>query len=267
MKKEKLREHIQKYMLLGLSRQNFFKHAAFYGGTALRILYGLDRFSEDLDFSLLQPNLEFDFSIFLEGLHEEMTSLGFEVDVTIKKNSGVIHSAFLKRNTLKMLLAVGKSNNKGLHRDEKIKIKLEVDINPPMGFGTKIHPMLSPAPFYVTVYQLSDLFAGKLHAILCRAWKNRVKGRDWYDLIWFVKRDIPVNLSHLSSRLKQSANWPAKKVLTHDTLIALLQKKIATINWEYAKEDICRFINDTRTVDLWSASFFIDVTKFIKSTW
>ena len=165
-----LREILQQSALLGLSRLRFFEHAAFYGGTALRILYGLDRFSEDLDFSLLAPNPAFNFQPFLEGLEREMESLGFSVEALVKNDTPPILSAFVKGNTLNLLLTVAQDHSrpKGVHHDGKIRIKLEIDTDPPSGFTVESKLVLNPTPFYVSTYTLEDLFAGKMHAVLCR---------------------------------------------------------------------------------------------------
>ena len=184
-RKDFLREILQQSALLGLARHNFFEHAAFYGGTALRILYGLDRFSEDLDFSLLKPNLQFNFRPFLDGCQKELASFGFTIETQIKKNESVV-SAFLKANTLKLLMTIEETDRiKGIHPEEKISIKLEIDTDPPSGFEIETKLVSQPLPFYIVSYVQKDLFAGKMHAILCRERKINVKGRDWYDLIWF----------------------------------------------------------------------------------
>ncbi len=266
-KRDILREILQQSALFGLARQNFFEHAAFYGGTALRILYNLDRFSEDLDFSLLKPESQFDFHPFLEGLQKEMRSLGFHVDVTSKKKEPPVLSAFVKSNTLKLLLTIEEEqmSKKGVHPDEKIAIKLEIDTNPPSGFEVETKLVLNPTPFYVLTYRPSDLFAGKMHAILCRSWKTRVKGRDWYDLIWFVANETPVHLAHLTSRMQQSGHLPPAKSLTHKNLIDFLKKKIQTVDWNQARDDVKTFLYDPKVLDIWSEQFFLDLIQHIKS--
>jgi predicted nucleotidyltransferase component of viral defense system len=266
-KKDILREILQQSALLGLARHNFFEHAAFYGGTALRILYGLDRFSEDLDFSLLKPNAEFNFSPFLEGMKKEISSFGFHVELTAKEKESAISSAFVKANTLKSLLMIeGLSSIKGIHREEKITIKIEVDTNPPPGFQTEPKFVLLPTPFYILSYVPRDLFAGKMNAILWREWKNRVKGRDWYDLIWFLKNNIPVHLSHLAERMIQSGNLFPGETIDHNKLLELLQKRIVSIDWEQAKKDVKPFIEDPKQLDLWSVKFFEDLITRITTT-
>ena len=183
-----LREILQQIALLGLWRSKFFEKAAFYGGTALRILYGLDRYSEDLDFSLLAPMSKFDLSIYSNALQKELSAFGFNVRLEPIRKTAVspVQSAFLKADTLNQLLVIQTPEEivKRIHRGQVLKIKLEVDTNPPPGFATHTRYVLQPIPFAVRAYVLSDLFAGKMHAIFCRRWKQRVKGRDWYDLVW-----------------------------------------------------------------------------------
>ncbi len=265
-KRDAVREIMQQAALLGLARHHFFEHAAFYGGTALRILYGLDRFSEDLDFSLLKPNPEFNFEPYLVGLKREMESLGFNVQVMPKKKEPPIFSAFVKANTLQLLIHIeDESETKKVHREELLTIKLEVDTTPPPLFSVEPKLVLNPVPFYVSSYVLSDLFAGKLHAILYRAWKQRVKGRDWYDLIWFVKNNIPVNLAYFTARLHQSGQLDPTVQMTHDHLQQLLIQKIDQLDWNQAVLDIKSFIYDTKQLDLWGPPFFKHVISMLKS--
>ena len=261
---DKLREILQQAALLGLHRTRFFDHAAFYGGTALRILYGLDRFSEDLDFSLLQSNPTFNFTPFLEGLEKEMESMGFQVKVAEKEknqSTGIL-SAFLKANTLDLLLSIQERGHRsGIHPDQRLKIKLEIDVDPPLPFRTTLMLLREPSPFHVLTYHLSDLFAGKMHAILYRAWKNRVKGRDWFDLIWFIQKDIPISLEHLQQRMKHIGE---KEILDQPKLFEALRQKIESIDWELAKKDVRGFISDPRSIEPWSSQFFLDLIKHLK---
>ena len=205
----KIREILQQTALLGLERQGFFEKAAFYGGTALRILYGLDRFSEDLDFTLLKPNDNFDFTPFLEGMRRELSSFGFNMEVTkkVKSVETSIVSAFMKMNTIELYLTIGEETKaKSVTHNKKIQIKLEVDINPPPHVRFENHLVLNPVTFYVLTLHKSDLFAGKMSAILYRSWKGRVKGRDWYDLIWYIQNKVPLSLSYLGACMRQAGN-------------------------------------------------------------
>lgn len=265
---DKLREILQQTALLGLARHQFFQHAVFYGGTALRILYGLDRYSEDLDFSLVEPNPDFDFAPFLHGMHQEVMALGFELDIDLREknaNTG-IWSAFLKGNTLSMLLSIHeKTKIRGIHPEQKIQIKLEIDTDPP-GFQLPLESKLvkNPVPFYVSTYAMADLFAGKLHAALCRNWGKRVKGRDWYDVIWYIQRGIPVNLAHLRARMKQTKHLLSEEKFEKRELLEKIRTKINAIDWELAKADISPFIPDKQRLALWSPSFFYDLIEHLQ---
>lgn len=262
----KIREILQQTALLGLQRHNFFEKAAFYGGTALRILYGLDRFSEDLDFTLLQPNPTFDFTPFLEDMKNELSSFGFTLEVN-KKTKNIesnIVSAFMKINTIQLYLIIGEETKNIIH-NEKIHIKLEVDIDPPLHFRTENHLVLNPFPFYVLTLHKSDLFAGKMHAILNRNWKGRIKGRDWYDLIWYIQNNIPLSLTYLESCMKQAEQLNSKDSLSKDNVLNLLEKKIQTIDWDAAKADVRAFIADPQKIEIWSPQFFLDLILHLQT--
>lgn len=265
---DKLREILQQTALLGLVRHQFFEHAVFYGGTALRILYGLDRYSEDLDFSLVKPDPEFNFTPFLEGMHRELEAMGFQLEVSVrKKNSETgILSAFLKANTFSLLLSIHeKKKVKGIHPEQKIQIKLEIDVDPPLSHVTLEKKLVkNPVPFYVVTYSIVDLFAGKMHAVLCRNWQKRVKGRDWYDLIWYIQGDNPVNLSHLRERMWQTKHLRGEERFGEKELLKQLHKKIDEIDWELAKSDVAPFIVDKSRLDIWSSQFFHDMITHLR---
>jgi predicted nucleotidyltransferase component of viral defense system len=204
---EALREILQEIVLYALSNAGFFNHAVFYGGTALRILYDLPRFSEDLDFSLLKPDPSFDLSKYEKAVLDTLQTYGFEAQVETKiKNQSAVQSAFIKGNTIKHLLAINAPEDivKSFNAGKLLKIKFEVDTEPPMNFEEEQKLHLTPAPFMVRSMKPSSLFAGKLHAVLCRGRKTRPKGRDWYDMVWYVQNGYEVDLMHLATRLIQS---------------------------------------------------------------
>ncbi|MDO8834300.1 MAG: nucleotidyl transferase AbiEii/AbiGii toxin family protein [Vicinamibacterales bacterium] len=264
-----LRDVLQELALLGLWRSKFYEHAAFYGGTALRVLHGLDRFSEDLDFSLLAPNPEFDLAPYLTAFETELRAFGFDVRAHQKLGAArrtAIHSAFLKAGTKRELVSIRTPDaiTRTIHRDQVLTIKIEVDTDPPPGFETDVRYVLSPIPFAVRVYALPDLFAGKMHAVLCRRWKNRVKGRDWYDLVWFAARHPQLHLAHLEARMVQSGHWPADRALTADAWRALMADTIDTLNVDQARADVMPFVKDADALTLWSKAFFHDVIRRIE---
>ena len=202
-----LKEVVQEVALCGLSRAGFFKSTAFYGGTALRIFYGLDRFSEDLDFSLIAPDPSFDLKAYFPILESEIraTGLNFTVEEKVKSAESNIRSAFLKGNTKEHILSFFQGqDSSALHPGEIIRIKFEVDIDPPAHAAFESKYRLLPSPYEVRLYDLPSLFAGKIYAVLCRAWKNRVKGRDLYDYVFYLAKGAAVNLAHLKARLVDS---------------------------------------------------------------
>ncbi|MCH9634593.1 MAG: hypothetical protein S4CHLAM7_13460 [Chlamydiae bacterium] len=268
--KNALLEVIQEIALLGLWRSKFFEKAVFYGGTALRILYGLDRFSEDLDFTLLTPQKNFDISKYEKAIQLELNSMGFssEVEKKVKTKQSAIESAFIKLNTIEHLLHIGmpKSLSSSMHKEARLKIRLEVDTDPPKDKATEeTKLLLLPIPFSVKSLRKEDLFAGKAHAALCRQWKGRVKGRDWYDLVWFISRGVSLNLYYLKKRMEQSGHWPRRKALKHKDLIELFEKKIDSLDISSAKEDMVNFAMDRSQIELWSKEFFREVIQKIKT--
>jgi len=255
-----LKEILQEIALLGLWRSKFFEKAAFYGGSALRILYGLDRFSEDLDFSLLKRNKDFSHANYCKAVEDELKGFGFSVTVEQKNKSHEtnISSAFIKAGTLKNMIAVDtpESLRKRMHSRKLMKIKLEVDTDPPGDFHTEAKYLFQPIPFSVNVYSLPHLFAGKMHAILCRSWGRRVKGRDWYDLGWYVGRNQPVALTHLENRMKQTGHLEADDALTEETLKQKLQDRIIATDFNDARKDVENLLKDPSSLELWSDDFF-----------
>lgn len=264
-----LREILQQIALLGLWRAKFFEHAAFYGGTALRVLYGLDRYSEDLDFSLLKPAKAFSLGAYGDALRRELSSFGFEVSFEIRKRNpeSAIASAFLKANTLQQLIVVkaGADLTRQMHANEALKIKLEVDTDPPGGFETESRVVLLPTPFAVRVFSLPDLFAGKMHALLCRKWKTRVKGRDWYDLVWYLGRHPRLRLSHLESRMRCSGDWTEDAPMSRGRLLERLRAAIRQLNVTQARQETDRFVREKSSLELWSREFFLEIVDRIET--
>lgn len=263
-KKNAVKEIMQEIVLCGLSRAGFFKEAAFYGGTALRIFYGLDRFSEDLDFSLMTENVGFNLNSYFSVLEKEVRAYGLNVTITEKAKvcESNIKSAFLKGNTKEhLLLFYADQPISGITDSELIKIKFEVDTNPPK-YATFEHKYrLLPAPYEVNLYDAPSLFAGKIHAVICRAWRNRVKGRDLYDYVFYLARQTPVNLKHLRERLLQTQYITEDTECTLDEVKHMLGERFENIDYEQAKSDVEPFIHDSSSLALWSAEFFRQITN------
>ena len=263
-----LREVMQEIALFGLWRSKFFEKAAFYGGPALRVLYGLDRFSEDLDFSLLGKRLDFDLAGYGQALKRELASFGFDVEVERrgKPPEAAIQSAFLKAHTRTEMITVefDQALVRQVPRNQVLKIKLEIDTDPPPGFSTEMRYLLRPVPFAVRTFSLPDLFAGKMHAVLCRGWKSRLRGRDWYDLIWFAAYHPELHLAHLEQRMRQTGHWTDTAPLTEANLRGLLARRIGGLDVGQIRREVETFVKDPAALAVWSEEFFRDVVSRIK---
>lgn len=260
------REVMQELALAGLYRAGFFGKAAFYGGTCLRIFHGLDRFSEDLDFSLLQPDKHFSLEPYMQAVKTEFAAHGLDVHITYRKKLSQIESAFLKNNTsIYDFQLQGRQTPEMPGAVKTIKIKFETDTDPPLGFNTENKLMLLPFSFYVGCYSLPDLFAGKLHAVLFRQWKNRIKGRDWYDLEWYIKKGTPVNLTHFAERAMQSGELKDGTIFSHGDLITMLKARITALDVNQARSDVAPFIKNTEALKIWSKEYFLDLVERLTS--
>ncbi|MDR2926758.1 MAG: nucleotidyl transferase AbiEii/AbiGii toxin family protein [Cytophagaceae bacterium] len=252
-----LHEVMQQTALAGLYRGGFFNKAAFYGGTCLRIFYGMQRFSEDMDFSLLQPDKDFKLENYFEYIVAEFKALGRDVVITKKekKQQTNVESAFLKDDTA--------IYNLQFRTEKSAKIKIEVDVNPPSGFTTEHKLLLLPFSFMTRCYVLPDLYAGKMHALSFRAWKNRVKGRDWYDFEWYVRNNVALDFNHLCQRSYQLGSLKEGE-LTRDSFKQLLKDKIAKTNIEMVKNDVRPFIKNPSEMDIWSDNYFTQLVDMIR---
>lgn len=260
-----LKEIIQEIILAGLSRGEFFNEAAFYGGTALRIFYNLDRFSEDLDFALVSKNKDFDISKYFTYIEKELKAYGLNLEIKTKKKSidSNIRSIFVKGDTLEHILKFFPNNEKHKYNSllKDIKIKFEVDLNPPNGATYEEKYKLLPSPHAIKLYDKESLFAGKIHAILCRNWKNRVKGRDLYDYIFFMANNIKVNIELIKNKLINSNYIDSNSKFDINILKELLIKKFKEIDYKEAKEDVIPFINNIDSLNIWNEDFFISITE------
>lgn len=263
--KNEIKERIQEIILASLSETSFFKNAAFNGGTALRIFHGLDRFSEDLDFSLKEPSSSFSFDRYLEVIKRKLSFYGISATVELKEKniSSFIQTAYVKCNAREILQTNLKREPPfpGTPYNEALKIKMEIDTNPPAFANYEVKMGLFPNAYEATLYDLPSLFAGKLHALLCRKWGNKVKGRDFYDFIWYLQHKISINYPHLEARLKQSGDLDNKTFLTHDSLETLLMERFKTIDFKSAILDVSPFVSSKESLSLWSSEFFINLTK------
>jgi predicted nucleotidyltransferase component of viral defense system len=261
-----LREIMQEIALAALSRTDFFKRAAFYGGTALRIFHGLDRFSEDLDFSLLQTEENFSLEPYFNAISDEFQGLGMTVSLRKKEKNGnsPIESAFLKSETLwEELVLVNVVEQLGIRSNRNVKIKIEIDRNPPQKFQTEEKLLLRPFSFYVKCFDLPSLFAGKMHALLFRKWKNRVKGRDWFDMEWYIRKGVRLNLEHFLQRAKDSGDWN-ENTISEAEFRELLQNRIKTTPIERVVQDVRPFVKNVQALNIWNTQYFLDLAAQLK---
>ena len=244
----------QQVILAGLYNGGFFDVAAFYGGTCLRIFHGLQRFSEDMDFSLLAPDDKFDFTKYFQPIIDEFAIVGREVEITKKdkKSFGKVESAFLKDNT--------DVYDVSFQTDKSIKIKIEVDTQPPLNFGTEQKLLLQPHSFMTRCFTLPDLFAGKMHALVYRGWKNRVKGRDWYDFEWYVRHNVPLDFAHFAERVRQFNN----EEIRQEVFMAKLKDRLASADINQVKNDALPFVRNPNELDIWSNDYFVQLADMVK---
>lgn len=247
-------EVLQQVVLSGLHRGGFFDEAAFYGGTCLRIFHGLNRFSEDMDFSLLKKNPDFTLEKYFPAIVEECKMLGREVTITRKDKHhfGKVESAFLKDNT--------DVYNIAFQTDKAIKIKIEVDTQPPLDFVTEQRLLLQPHSFMTRCFALPDLYAGKMHALVYRQWKSRIKGRDWYDFEWYVRNGVALDFKHLQMRVAEFNGIE----LTRETFLEALRERLASADIEQVKQDVRPFLRNTADLEIWSNEYFLQLATMIK---
>ena len=263
-----LREIVQSIVLVGLSRTDFFKKASFYGGTALRIFYDLNRYSEDLDFTLNNVDKNFSIAPFIESIKNVALSYGLELEISIKQKqiSTPVESAFAKINTYQTFinLKMNSELTKLLHKDEVIKVKFEIDCEPALGFTTENKWIDMPEFAPVIVLDEASLFAGKLHAILCRNYKNTVKGRDYYDFLFYVRRGISPNLNYLRNKLINTGKINEKDTFNIEVLKEMLIKRFEQVDFEQVKNDTERFIINNEDLSTYSKDLFVQMAKKIK---
>ena len=243
-----LHEVMQQIALAGLSRGGFFEKAAFYGGTCLHLLHGMSRFSEDMDFSLLESDKNFRFEDYFPAVVEEFKMAGKDVEIKMKHKGqpSAIESAFLKESSDVFDI--------GFTTEKRLKVKIEVDIDPPPKFSTEMKLLEMPSKCWVRSYDLPGLYAGKVSAALFRKWKGRVKGRDWYDVAWYIQHRVELDLTHLIERAKESE--PTADVSTREKLLETFDVRIDSIDFANAKQDVLPYLKDPKEVDIWSREFF-----------
>lgn len=249
-------EVCQKIALAGLHRGGFFEHAAFYGGTCLRMFHGLPRFSEDMDFSLVEKRDDVHLENYFDAIREEFHLAGFEIDIVKKekKTFGRVESAFLKENTETYDIKV--------QTKKMVKVKIELDTDPPLLFNTEQRLLLKPYSFMTRCFILPDLFAGKMHALVYRAWQHRIKGRDWFDFEWYVRNEVPLDFQHLQARIREFSDQDVSR----EEFMEQLRSKLSTANIENVKQDVIPYIssNQYRELEIWSNDYFLQLADLLK---
>ena len=250
------REVMQKIALAGLNRGGFFEHAAFYGGTCLRIFHGLNRFSEDMDFSLTEKNDQIHIENYFQPIVDEFRSIGMPVEIVKKdkKAFGRVESAFLKEDT--------EAYDIKFQTRKLLKVKIELDTNPPLKFSTQQRLLMQPYSFSVRIFTLPDLYAGKMHALAYRTWQRRIKGRDWYDFEWYVRNGVALDFNHLQARIKEFSG----EDVSREQFMEQLRNKLATSDIENVKQDVMPYISkqQQRELDIWSNDYFLQLADMIK---
>lgn len=244
----------QQIVLAGLADGGFFDKAAFYGGTCLRIFHGLNRFSEDMDFTLLKEDSSFNFEQYFQPVIDQFALVGRKVEIKKKdkKCFGKVESAFLKDTTDVYDIS--------FQTERSIKVKIEVDTVPPLKFATEQKILLQPKTFLTRCMVLPDLFAGKMHALVFRAWKSRIKGRDWYDFEWYVRNGIPLDWNHLHERILQFNG----QEMTLDEFRSALRGRLGSADISRVKEDVIPFLNNPDELDIWSNEYFMQLAEMMK---
>ena len=252
-----IREITQEVALSALGRTDFFNHAAFQGGTCLRIFHGLNRFSEDMDFILRHSDPNFELKPHLQAMADELAAYGYHIEIIDRsKKDGAVKNAFLKDDSIGKCIQFNHAVKTGALR--KIRIKLGVDTNPPSGSRMEIKYLDFPFISSVTTQDTPSMFAGKIHALLCREY---VKGRDWYDFLWYISLKTDINFEFLSSALNQLGPWQGKAInVDTDWVRAELKQKIEVLDWKSTTEGIRRFVRQREqpSLNLWGKDLFLN---------
>ena len=245
---------MQQIVLAGLQKGGFFEHAAFYGGTCLRIFYNLPRFSEDMDFSLTEKNPSIHLENYFQAIQDVFAFTGKEVVITKKEklNFGRVESAFLKEDTSAYDIA--------FRTEKTVKVKIELDTDPPLLFDTEQKLLMKPYSLMVRCFTLPDLFAGKMHALVYRNWKSRVKGRDWYDFEWYIRFNVPLNFKHLQERIREFSG----KEVSKEEFMQLLRERLSTADINQVKQDVLPFVDRPSDLNIWSNDYFLQLADRIR---
>jgi hypothetical protein len=261
-----LAEILQHYILASLARAKFFSHAAFHGGTCLRLIHAMNRFSEDLDFVLNVPDPAFTWEPYVSRIRRDCADDGIRVEVESRETAeAAVQKAFVKTDAIAQMLSLELPF--GRHRARKTRIKLEVDTNPPSGATIETRFITFPVTSAVTCMDLGSGFGSKCHALLCREY---TKGRDWYDFLWYASRNVRPSLDLLAHALHQQGPWAGRQiVITPQWLTEALRARIAAIDWPAARDDMARFVGSREQsgLSLWSPALFLQQLDAMDVAW
>lgn len=262
------REVAQQILLAGLARTDFFDHASFYGGTCLRIFYGLDRFSEDLDFGITSNDPSFSLSEYLPAIDAAFSELGLQMKASIREKiaSTTVESAYVDGPVRDLLIELFPKDERvaKIVFNQKIKIKFEVAKAFVPGATYEYKPLFLPYYSKVRCHDKESLFAGKISAVLARNWKSRVKGRDYYDFAFYVSRGTGINMDYLKHQLVHDDYLEENRDLNLEVLKELLTDKMSALDVEQAKSDVRPFLYDESVLNCWSTGYFLDLVSALK---
>jgi predicted nucleotidyltransferase component of viral defense system len=245
----------QQIVLASLAKHGLFSRAAFHGGTALRLLHGTDRFSEDLDFLLDAPDPSFRWEPLARRVGDDCRDQGIELEIQDRsRDEDAVKKAFLKTDSIGKLLLIRLPHSRNPR--QKIRIKLEIDSNPPAGSTSEIRYLDFPVTVPIATQTLPAGFALKIHALLCREY---AKGRDWWDFVWYVRRRVVPSYGLLASALDQQGPWAKTgPAVTGAWCLGALRDRVDSVDWALARQDVSRFIpaSGQASIESWSAGFF-----------
>lgn len=240
------KELIQHCYLFALSKTDFFNYAAFHGGTCLRIVDKIDRFSEDLDFVTIQPDTPAEkLTSLLNEAVEILKEMGLPLDIKHNNINNNVQKVWIKEGVLvKKFLS---ENPKYALQEGKSRIKIEIDIDPPDGSTYKEVNIEFPENFKIKIQDHNSSFSGKLHAVLCREFfhgsNTYIKGRDYFDLDWYLTQKIQPNYELLGNALFKTGPYKNQEIkVSKQWLYEKLENKLKTLNWDLAKKDMTNLL-------------------------
>lgn len=242
-------EKFQNLILMGLSlRTDFFKHVAMFGGTALRIFHNLPRFSEDLDFTMDTSDPDFSFIPYKEPMQSFFTGVGLEeVQINTKEQGKDVLSVSLVLST---------------NRSNSLKVKIDIEKSP-FEVLPETETLYGSYPYQypARVCTLSSSFAGKMDAIINRQWGNkRVKGRDWYDFLWYMRKGTDLDICWLEERMRAKGSLESAESLTPELLGEMFEERARSVDVREVLRDVRPFMTDSlekNSSDTWTADMFV----------